>query len=163
MQLEQLKNSSLLKDLDRTERDRLAGLFRKLSLEEGSTVFIEQMPGESLYLIQEGTIRISNMIAEGEERTLVVLGPEDVFGEMTIFDGGPRSTTARIAESAKLLAPGEKDFEQLCETDPRLGMKLMRNIIRLFCQRIRDNKDQYRQMLTWVLARKRKTESAQGD
>lgn len=157
MQLADLVDCPLFQGLDKTELAGLAGLFRELAMAEGSTVFVEQMPGESLYLVQEGTIKISKMIAEGEEKTLVVLGPEDVFGEMAVLDGAPRSATARVAESAKLLAIKKADFEKLCDTNPRLGMKLMRNIIRLFSRRIRDNNDEYRQMLIWSMGRKPST------
>ena len=154
MQLDKLTNSSLFKGMNTKELGALSRMFREISMGEGGTVFIEQMPGESLYLIQEGTVKISKMIAEGEEKTLVVLGPEDVFGEMAVLDGAPRSATARVAETAKLLAIKKTDFDQLCESDPRLGMKLMRNIVRLFSQRIRENNDEYRQMLIWSMGRK---------
>lgn len=153
MQLEKLTSCWLFKGMDKTELGRLAGLFRELSMEEGGTVFIEQMSGESLYLIQEGTVKISRMFAEGEEKTLVVLGPEDVFGELAVIDGAPRSSTARVAETAKLLALKKNDFDQLCEADPRLGMKLMRNIVRLFSRRVRECNDEYRQMLIWSMGR----------
>jgi len=154
MLLDHLTNSYLFKGMDKTELQTLAGLFHEVSMEEGSTVFIEQMPGESLYLIREGTIKISKMISEVDEKTLVLLGPEDAFGELAVLDGGPRSATARVAETANLLALGKSDFDQLCEANPRLGMKLMRNIVRLFCQRVRDNNDEYRQMLIWSMGRR---------
>jgi CRP/FNR family transcriptional regulator, cyclic AMP receptor protein len=154
MQIDIMTNCSLFKGMDKSELGNLARLLREVTIGEGSTVFVEQMPGESLYLIQEGTIKISKMLAEGVEKTLVVLGPEDVFGEMAILDGAPRLATARVAETAKLLALKKKDFDQLCDSDPCLGIKLMRNIIRLFSQRIRDNNDEYRQMLIWSLGRK---------
>ena len=153
MQLDKMTNSSLFKGMDATELNNLSRQFRVLEMCEGSTVFIEQMPGESLYLIEEGTVKISKMFAEGEERTLVVLGPEDVFGEMAILDGAPRSVTARVAETARLLVLKKTDFDQLCASDPRLGMKLMRNIVRLFSQRVRENNDEYRQMLLWSMGR----------
>jgi len=152
--LDRLKGSSLFLDIDGRELAALAPLFQERMLGEGATVFVEQMPGESLYLICEGTVRITKMLAEGEEQILVILGPEDVFGEMAVLDGGPRSATARVAERARLLAIKKKDFEGLCASQPELGMKLMRNIVRLLSQRIRETNDEYRQMLFWSLGRK---------
>jgi len=152
--LSRFQGSSLFKEMGANELAEIASLFEEKMIGEGATVFVEQMPGESLYLICEGTVKISKMIAEGEEKTLVILGPEDVFGEMALLDGAPRSATARVAENARLLAIKKKDFEVLCESNPRLGMKLMRNIVRLFSQRIRENNDEYRQMLIWSLGRK---------
>ena len=152
--LERLKGSFLFKDMNAGDMTALAPLFQEKRMGEGSTVFVEHMPGESLYLICEGTVRISKMLAEGEEKTLVILGPEDVFGEMAVLDGAPRAATARVAENARLLAVKKKDFEALCEANPRVGIKLMRNIVRLFSQRVRENSDDYRQMLLWSLGRK---------
>jgi len=153
--LNALKGSSLFKGMTDAEMTALAKVFHEKAMTEGATIFVEQMPGEMLYLIQSGTVKISKMLAEGEEKTLVLLGPEDVFGEMAILDGSPRSATARVAENAHLLCIKKTDFEILCDEHPRLGMKLMRNIIRVFSQRIRDNNDEFRDMLLWSLGKKK--------
>jgi len=116
----------------------------------GMAVFIEGMPGESLYLIEKGTIRISKMLAEGEEKTLVVLGVDDFFGEMAILDGAPRSATARVIEDAKLLLIRKNDFESLCDGDPKIGLKFLRNIIKVFTGRVRDSNDALRDILLWT-------------
>lgn len=153
MLLEKLTGSWLLSGVDSSELKTLSLLFRELSFNEGDTVFVEQMPGEALYLIAEGTIRISRMIAEGEEKTLLVLGPEDVFGEMALLDGGARAATARVTETARLLGLKKADFERLCESNPRLGLKLLRNIVKLLTRRVRDNYADHRQMLIWATNR----------
>lgn len=152
--LDSLKGCFLFKEMSDAEVNALAELFVEKRLSEGMTVFIEHMPGESLYLIQTGTIRISKMISEGDEKTLVILGPDDVFGEMAILDGAPRSATARVIEEARLLSLRKSDFEALCEKNPSLGLRLMRNIVRVFSQRIRENNEDYRVMLLWSLAEK---------
>jgi len=157
VELSRLKGSYLFAEMSDLELSSLASLFQEKEMGEGATVFVEQMPGQSLYLIQEGSVKISKMIAEGEEKTLVILGPQDVFGEMAVLDGAPRSATARVAERARLLVILKKDFEALCDRDPKLGMKLMLNIVRLFSRRIRENNDEYRQMLIWSLGRKTKS------
>lgn len=149
-----MADSYLFQDLEADELAILGGIFSSKRFEEGKTVFIENMPGESLYLIKEGTVKISKMIAEGDEKTLIILGPEDIFGEMAILDGAPRSATARVAENAVLLSVSKIDFEKLCEENPRLGIKIMRNIIRVFSRRIRDNNQEYREILMWSLGKK---------
>jgi CRP-like cAMP-binding protein len=149
-----IRASALFVDMSEAEIASLAELFSEKSMPAGKTVFIENMPGESLYLVKEGTIRISKMLAEGDEQTLVVLGPEDTFGEMAVLDGAPRSATARVIEDARLLSIRKNDFEELCDSYPALGLKLMRNIIRIFSQRIRESDQEYREMLIWSLGRK---------
>ena len=119
-----VKNSRLLQDLSAEDLDGLATYCEMRTMSEGTTVFIENMPGESLFLITKGSIRISKMFAEGDEKTLVVLGPEDVFGEMAVIDGLPRSATARVAENAELISFKKKDLERLCSEDATIGFKI---------------------------------------
>jgi CRP-like cAMP-binding protein len=150
MDLSFCKDCFLFRDLAGDELALVGGMFVEKTLPEGKTVFVEQMPGESLYLIREGTVRISKMLTEADEKTLVILGPEDVFGEMAILDGLPRAATARVIEAARLLCLRKTDFDALCLKRPALGLKLMRNIIRVFSRRVRDNSADYRQMLIWA-------------
>lgn len=146
-----IRSSSMLQGMDDAELARLAELCEERQMAEGTTVFIENMPGESLFLIRKGTIRISKMFAEGDEKTLVVLGPEDVFGEMAVVDGLPRSATARVAEDADLISLKKKDFELLCKSDPGIALKLAMNVMRVFSMRIREANDEYRDMLVWSI------------
>lgn len=146
-----IRGSIMLKGLDDADCTRLASFCEERHMAEGTTVFIENMPGESLFLIRKGTIRISRMFAEGDEKTLVVLGPEDIFGEMAVVDGLPRSATARVAEDAELISLRKQDFDALCQSDPALALKLTVNIVRVFSKRTREAYDEYRDMLIWSM------------
>ena len=148
-----LKDSPLFTGLSDIEIKFLEGIFTIRKIREGKTIFIENMPGESLYLIKQGTVKISRMLAEGDEQVLIVLGPEDVFGEMAVLDGGKRSATARIAEDSVLYGLTREDFEQLAEQNPKLGLKFSLNIVRIFSGRVRDSQKDYRAMLLACLNR----------
>jgi len=154
MNLPLLRESALFTGMSDREIVALEPLFTEKSTPAGKTVFIENMPGESLYLIKEGTIRISKMLAEGDEQTLVVLTAEDTFGEMAVLDSAPRSATARVIEDARLLSIGKSAFETFCDANPPLGLKLIRNISRILSRRIRDQHDEFREMLILALGRK---------
>lgn len=149
-----LSDSQLFKGMAAKEIEHLNGFFVSREVPEGKTVFIENMPGEALYLIRKGTVRISRMLAEGDEQILIVLGAGDVFGELAVFDGGERSATARIAEDALLYGLQRKDFARLTTENPRLGMQLTLNIVRIFSSRMRSAKKDYRAMLLSTLNRK---------
>ncbi len=146
-----IKSSVMLQDFSEGDLDKLAGLCEMREMGEGTTVFIENMPGESLFLIKKGTIRISRMFAEGDEKTLVVLGPEDIFGEMAVIDGLPRAATARVAEDADLISLSKKNLEKLCREDAALALKLVRNIVKVFSKRVREANEEYRDMLIWTM------------
>lgn len=146
-----IKGSVMLQDFSDKDLSKLAPFCEMREMAEGTTVFIENMPGESLFLVKKGTIRISKMFAEGDEKTLVVLGPEDIFGEMAVIDGLPRSATARVAEDAELISLKKKDLERLCQEDAALALKLVSNIVRVFSKRVREANEEYRDMLIWSL------------
>lgn len=146
-----IKGSAMLLGFSDAELTKLAGFCEIREMDEGTTVFIENMPGESLFLIKKGTIRISKMFAEGDEKTLVVLGPEDLFGEMAVIDGLPRSATARVAEAAELISLKKKDFERLCREDAALALKLVGNVVKVFSKRVREANEEYRDMLIWTM------------
>ena len=150
--LSTLSDCFLFKDLNEKEIEILASLFYEKKLSSGKTVFVEQMPGESLYLIKSGRVKISKLISEGDEKILVTLNPQDVFGEMAILDGAPRSATARVEDDAVLLSIKKSDFEKLCEAKPKVALTVMRNIVRVFSSRIRENNEEYREMLMWSLS-----------
>lgn len=150
-----LKGSPLFKAMSASDIKSLENIFSIRRIPAGKTIFIENMPGESLYLIKQGTVRISRMLAEGDEQVLIDLGPDDVFGEMAVLDGGKRSATARIAEDVILYGLARKDFELLANTDPRLGLLLTLNIVRIFSSRVRNSQKDYRAMLLACLSRKK--------
>lgn len=139
--------------LDETESKQLATAFHEQTFSEGETVFLEQFPGESLFVIVEGTVRISRMLGEGDEKVLGILGPEEMFGEFAIIDGGPRFVTARAADELKLFRLGRPYFDKICQVKPTLGLKLLRNVTRVFAGKMRDCQEEYRQMLLWSVER----------
>lgn len=147
-----IKGSVMLQGLSDAELAKLAELCDVREMGEGTTIFIENMPGESLFLVKKGTVRISKMFAEGDEKTLAILGPEDILGEMAVIDGLPRSATARVAEDAELVSLKKSDFDALCQNAPELALKISMNIVRVFSKRIREANDEYRDMLIWSMS-----------
>lgn len=154
--LSALKDSPLFIGLAGKEIEFLGKFLVPHQMAAGKTIYIENMAGECLYLIDKGSVRISQMLAEGEEQTLVVLGAGDTFGELAVIDGGPRAATARVVEDVKMLALSRKDFNQLSSNNPRLGMQLTLNIFRSFSERLRRSKQDYRNMLIASINRKKR-------
>ncbi len=149
----QFKDCPLFKGMAAKEIEFLHSVFTSAVVSEGKTVFVENMAGEALYLIGEGTVHVSQMLAEVDEQDLIVLGKGDVFGEMAVIDAGPRSASARVAKKTLLYCLSKKDFDALVSEKPRLGLQLTLNIVRIFSQRVRKAKADYRKMLTYSLKR----------
>ena len=61
---------------------------------KGTTIFNEGEPGDRLYIIVDGKIKLARHAPDGRENLLSVMGPSDMFGELSIFDPGPRTSSA---------------------------------------------------------------------
>jgi len=146
-----IKDCFLFKGFTGPELDLLASLFQERELSAGKTVFVEQMPGESLYIIRKGVVRVTRLLTEGDEKTLVILKEKDVFGELAIVDGANRLATARVDQDAILLSLRKDDFEKLCASQPAVALKFLKNLVSLYVRRVRENSEEYREMLMWSL------------
>jgi CRP-like cAMP-binding protein len=96
----------------------------------GDTVFFEGDPGTSLCVIQGGRIKLSLISTSGREVIIDLLGPGDVFGELALLDGEPRSADAVATESTDLLLLQRQDFLQFLEEHPKLSIALLAELSR---------------------------------
>src|SRR5437868_14108477 len=100
-----------------------------LEFESGEVVFHEGDTGNSLYLVGEGSVKISKEDRAGREQVLDYIKPGNFFGEMALLEGKPRSAMATAAEPTLLGAVKEETFQHLLELAPsRLHMNFLRSI-----------------------------------
>src|SRR5882762_4006598 len=100
-----------------------------LEFKSGEVVFHEGDPGDSLYLVGEGSVKISKEDRAGREQVLDYIKPGNFFGEMALLEGRPRSAMATAAEPTLLGAVKEETFQHLLELAPsRLHMNFLRSI-----------------------------------
>ena len=98
-------------------------------------VFCEFEPGHEFYFIQKGQVKISKII-NNREKTVDVLGPGDVFGEMAILEEEPRSATVIAIDNVRVLKFHRNNFDMLLQGNPQLAYKLLL----IFSKRIYDAK-----------------------
>ncbi|MCD6187902.1 MAG: cyclic nucleotide-binding domain-containing protein [Desulfuromusa sp.] len=152
--LSKLADSPLFKGIEGKEIELLSSLFTQSQIPAEKTIFIENMPGESLYIIMQGSVKISQMLAEVNEQEVMTLGAGDTFGEMAVIDEGSRTVTAQITEDALLYSLNRNNFNKLVSDNPQLALQLTLNIVKIFNMRIRSAKEDYRTMLIASLSRK---------
>jgi CRP/FNR family transcriptional regulator, cyclic AMP receptor protein len=104
----------------------------------GEIIFAEYEPGDSFYLIQSGRVRISKIVGE-LEKTIDILQPPEIFGEMAILEGAPRSATAQAVDTVKVLEFNRANFEVLMMGNPQIALRLLK----LFTKRIWDQKRRF--------------------
>jgi len=116
---------------------RIAGLCHLRKLVAGQVLFVKGDLGDALYGVRRGQIRIETGTASGKRLTIEVFGPGDVFGEIALLDGGPRTADAVAAEAGELFVLPRSEFLNYLERDPRLAVR----IIELLCARIRQTNE----------------------
>jgi len=104
----------------------------------GEIIFSEYEPGDTFYLIKSGRIRLIKNTGEFE-RTLDVLQPSEIFGEMAILENAPRSATAIAIDQVEVLELNAENFEILILGNPQIAIKLLR----IFSKRIYDSKRRF--------------------
>jgi CRP-like cAMP-binding protein len=98
----------------------LAAACNLRSFRKGQFVFQQGDPGDALYVVAEGRVKIVTSSPEGDEMLLATLRPPDMFGELAIIDGAPRSASAETVEPTRLLVMGRRTFFDLVGEHPRL-------------------------------------------
>jgi CRP/FNR family transcriptional regulator, cyclic AMP receptor protein len=109
------------------------------TFDSGKVIFREDEEGDKMYIIQEGTVRISKTIGDSEY-TLAVLGKGDFFGEMAIVSRIKRSATAVAGETASLLEFDRQGFLGMIEKNAKIAL----NIIDKLCRRLQQANQQIR-------------------
>jgi len=104
----------------------------------GEIIFSEYEPGDTFYLIQSGKVKLIQSTGENE-RTLDILQPSEMFGEMAILENLPRSATAIAVDEVTVLELNTQNFEILMLGNPQIALKLLR----IFSKRIYDSKRRF--------------------
>jgi CRP-like cAMP-binding protein len=124
-------------------QDDFAGFSRfARTFRTGELIFAEFEAGKTFYLIQSGRVKLVKLIGD-IEKTIDILYPSEIFGEMAILEDVPRSATAIALEDVKVLELNHKNFEILICGNPQIALRLLK----LFAKRIYESKRRF-MMLT---------------
>jgi CRP-like cAMP-binding protein len=96
----------------------------------GEVIFAEGEPGDAVHLVLDGKIKISRAALDGRENLLAVMGPGDVFGELSLFDPGPRTATASAVVDTDLASLGHQDLTYWLGRRPEAAQLLLRVLAR---------------------------------
>ena len=108
------------------------------TFQKGDIIFCEFEPGDAFYLIQTGRVEIVRIMGD-LQKTVDILQPGEMFGEMAILEEAPRSATAIALDKVTALEFNRENFEILMQGNPQIAMKLLK----LFTKRIYDQKRRF--------------------
>mgnify|MGYP002717768950 FL=1 len=97
---------------------------------KGTTIFEEGEPGDRLYIIVDGKIKLARHAPDGRENLLSVMGPSDMFGELSIFDPGPRTSSAVCVTDVTCATMDSTMLRQWIDNHPEISQQLLRVLAR---------------------------------
>jgi CRP/FNR family transcriptional regulator len=113
--------------------EQLARMITRKEYQPDTAVFFKCDPSDSLYMILKGSVKVANTSEGGVEKILDVLGAGEIFGELAMLDGHPRSATVTTCEPTEMAAISREDFRKFVVNRPEILWKLMESL----CERIR--------------------------
>jgi len=96
----------------------------------GEVVFAEGEQGDTLYIVVTGKVKIGRRATDGRENMLSVMGPSDMFGELSLFDPGPRTATATVLTEGRLASLAHASLRPWINDRPEIAEQLLRVLAR---------------------------------
>lgn len=147
MELELIKQSAIFADLTDDELSHITEICEEQKVKSGATLFKEGEPGNRLYIIADGEVRISRDIPGSGEEALTVLKKGACFGEMSVFDRSVRSTDAIANKDCTLITITRSDFEIMLDFNRDIAYKILWSVVRMLSERLRITNDNLRSFL----------------
>ncbi len=124
-----LKRVPLFNDLSEAELARFAEVTREREYPRNSVILFEDDPGDALYIVSTGQVKVVLIGEDGREVILSVLGDGDFFGEMSLIDDEPRSAHVIAMKDSHLLVLRRDDFQAQLQQHPSVALKLLRVLV----------------------------------
>ncbi len=125
MKLDTLRSVLLFRGLDDEAARQLCSLLTVRNIVAGTPLFRRGDPGDAMFLIERGRVRISVQDADGEEATLAEMSDGEFFGEMAMVDGQSRSADATVVQDAKLAVLAGADFRAFVRKRPDIALEML--------------------------------------
>jgi CRP/FNR family cyclic AMP-dependent transcriptional regulator len=128
-----LERNLLFRGLSPVTLEQIARLCVRRTYERDAVIFSQSDPGDALYGVVTGRVRISASSAGGREVFLNIMDPGDTFGEIALLDGRPRTASASATAPSDLLVIARDQFLGLVAREPQL----VDHLLQLLCGRLR--------------------------
>ena len=123
---EVLRKAPLFEALDEEDTRALRSSVSEVRLGRGQTLFNEGDEGDRLYVILSGKVKLTRTAMDGRENLLGVLGPSEMFGELSLFDPRPRTASAVAVTDAVLDGLGHDDLRPFLSSRPHVSLQLLK-------------------------------------
>ena len=125
-----LQRVPLFSQLSAVELQRVVDVARERAYPRNSVILFEDDPGDALYVVATGQVKVVLIGEDGREVILSVMGPGEFFGEMSLLDDEPRSAHVIAMEDSSLAVLRREDFEGILTSTPQIALALLRELSR---------------------------------
>jgi len=125
-----LKKIYLFSGLNDDELAEIAAFTLERKYQKGRIIFVEEEPGEAIYFLKSGLIKVSKQDGEGREHTLHYVNPGDVFAEVVLFDAGGYPATAEVVEDAEIGLIRNRDMDRALIKNPGMTLEMLKIMAR---------------------------------
>ena len=132
-----IRQAPLFSALDDEAAHSLRNSMVALKLNKGQTLFKAVQEGDRLYVVVQGKIKLGTSTNDGRENLLSILGPGEMFGELSLFDPEPRTSTATAVTDARLVSLAHDAVIGLVTSNPQTSLELLRRL----AQRLRKSNE----------------------
>jgi CRP/FNR family transcriptional regulator, cyclic AMP receptor protein len=125
-----LQKVPLFSELGPAELQRVVEVARERTYPKNSVILFEDDPGDALYVVAKGQVKVVLIGEDGREVILSVLGEGEHFGEMALIDDEPRSAHVIAMEDSTLVVLRREDFQPILSQTPQIGLALLKELSR---------------------------------
>jgi len=127
---ETLARAGIFQGVDPDAVSALIADMETVTFPRGMTIFDEGEPGDRLYIIVSGKVKLARHAPDGRENLLSVMGPSDMFGELSIFDPGPRTSSAVCVTEVTAATMDSNMLKAWIDNHPEISQQLLRVLAR---------------------------------
>jgi CRP-like cAMP-binding protein len=125
-----IRRAPLFTALDDAAATTLRESMTQVKITKGHTLFKEGDAGDRLFVVVEGKLKLGTSSGDGRENLLSILGPGDMFGELSLFDPGPRTATATAVTDSRVLALANDQVIGWVTAHPQVSLQLLKRLAR---------------------------------
>lgn len=125
-----LARSGIVQGVEPAAVAALASQLQPVDFPRGHTIFVEGEPGDRLFIIVSGKVKIVRSAPDGRENLLTILGPSDMFGELAIFDPGPRTSSVTTVTQVRAVSMDREALRTWISGRPEIAEQLLRVLAR---------------------------------
>jgi CRP/FNR family cyclic AMP-dependent transcriptional regulator len=129
-----LANSGMFGGMQRETLSSLTRQITPIDFRRGQVILSEGEPGDRMYIIVDGKVKVGRRSRDGRQNLLAVLGPTDVFGELSVFDSGTRTSTVTAVTKVRAVPIDRSALSKLMAIHPDLG----EHLLGVLARRLRD-------------------------